>query len=287
MNINWETGMAQQRDFSGRFTITDVSQRMDKRNQPYSRLALSNESGDTVALAWEGRYSGPKDLRTGQMVNVTGEYLPNGGHRRCKTIVIVDEPRAEEMHQQAGRRLRMMNQSLASPALDEFIWSLVFMGPLAERFRTEPASRYHHHSYPRGLFIHSVDVALTMFEDRAIPRVDKPLAVMLGLAHDIGKAWLPEDGAVIRPGLDHDKIALFALGSTIAHMEGTWPDLMADLTQVMCLRTEHPTRRALSRRTDVLQEALQHADRLSCAESWREGSRGEPRMANDAFGAAA
>lgn len=43
----------------------------------------------------------------------------------------------------------------------------------------------------------------------------------------------------------------------------------------------------LPRRIDVLQEALRHADRLSCAESWNPGSFGEPVAANDSVYVAA
>ena len=286
MNINREDGMRTELGFSGRFNIRDVIRRTDRRGRSYSRLVLSDGAGEVVALAWDGVYSGPAELRAGQTVNITGDYLPHGGKRCCKTIVVVDDPRAEKLYEQAGRRLRMMNCSLVDFPLNQFITSLVVTGPLAERFRNEPASRHHHHSYPHGLFIHSVDVALRMFGSPAIPHEDRPLAVMLGLAHDIGKAWLPEDRAVHHPGMDHDKAALIALGPAIERIQPLWPEVVNDLAQVLCLRVDRQ-RRPLSRRIDVLQEALRHADRISCAESWAPGSRGEPGMGDDQISVAA
>ena len=56
---------------------------------------------------------------------------------------------------------------------------------------------------------------------------------------------------------------------------GQWPRLTSDLAQVICLRQDRGRHTGLPRRIDVLQEALRHADRLSCAESWSPGPYGE------------
>lgn len=259
--------MDQEKKFGGRFRIRDIVRKEDRRGQPYSQLHVSGSEGPVRILAWDGRYSGPTHLRPGMIVNITGKRFAESGAHRCETIVVLEDAMATRLYRDAGRRLKMIDGVLVDPALGMFLKYLLKEAPSATRFLTEPASLHHHHSGPHGLFIHSVDVAMRLFEDVHIESSDKPLAVMLGLAHDLGKLWESPDG-VIRAGVHHDKFTIAMLDPILKRLSGLWPGLTADLAQVFCLRQDRVRHSGLPRRIDVLQEALRHADRLSCAESW-------------------
>lgn len=278
--------MVDERKFGGTFEIQEVTRKADRNGGAYSQLDVTGQEGDVRMLAWDGRYSGPPVLRPGMVVNATWTYLPNSSNRRCETLVIVEDARATALYKEAARRLMIMAQQQHDAALHEFLRWLLVEDAHAERFKTEPASRHHHHSYPHGLFVHSVDVALRLFGQFHIDRTDKSLAVMLGLSHDLGKLWLPSDG-LIRSGMKHEEFTFAVLAPIVTRMRPRWPELVHDLTHVLSLCQDRKRRLGVPGRIDVLREYLKNADRISCADSWGSGSFGEPDVANDSVSAAA
>jgi putative nucleotidyltransferase with HDIG domain len=79
-----------------------------------------------------------------------------------------------------GRHLPAPWGTLVHSVLDNHI--------LAERFTTLPASFSHHHAFPGGLLVHSVEVAELVARSASLCHgSEKAAAIVGGLFHDIGK----------------------------------------------------------------------------------------------------
>jgi 3'-5' exoribonuclease len=138
----------------------------------------------------------------------------------------------------------------------------VFRDPAIGRpFCRCPASIAHHHAYPGGLLVHSVEVAWRVFREPLAPRA-KALVVTAALLHDLGKVrCYTADGRRTALGAEvhHDALTLEMLAPALGALDRQWAAGAARLRRML---TWQPTR-AQPAPPDQLTALLRDADRLS------------------------
>ena len=171
----------------GTFTFLYPKRKISRNGDSYTAFQINDGNQIINAYAWDGQFRGLKNLEHGQVIHLTGKWVPfNDQHIvQCRTIAPSEaEPTAVK---QARFRIRAIMAWMQTDVLKEFVCRVFGDPELLEHFVSLPASQYHHHGYPQGLFIHSVDAAWRIFENPALQGEEKDLATVAALLHDIGK----------------------------------------------------------------------------------------------------
>ena len=130
-------------------------------------------------------------------------------------------------HRRAGEGFKTLERSIehegAWCALEE-----AFRIPdILNRFWDAPASLRHHHAYPGGLAVHSVDMARRVaatFHDKPFLR---DIGVVVALLHDIGKVWAYDGDQLTEAArtVGHEILGSKYLEPMFASIETRWPTL--------------------------------------------------------------
>lgn len=99
-------------------------------------------------------------------------------------------------------------------------------------FWSSPASKAHHHAYPGGLALHSLEVATMAASANLLTAYDRDLAIAFALLHDYGKVWCYANPK----GIDsrtHERIGLQKLGPLLAILHAEAPDIGAALEDLL------------------------------------------------------
>jgi hypothetical protein len=192
------------------------------RGHRYMAFRITDGEQTYVAHAWEGQYFGPVSLEHGQTMHITGKWVCFNGISllRCKTIA---GTRAQPLAWKKARmRVRVMMLVMSCRPMKTFVQEVFSDRKLLESFMRIPASRHHHHAYPGGLFIHSVDAAWEVFRNSSLPKRDRDIAMTAALLHDVGKVVTHDpEGKLADMGrhVDHDALTLSVLDSPLRHLD--------------------------------------------------------------------
>ena len=115
------------------------------------------------------------------------------------------------------------------PEIRAFAQSLLFNDDLMKSWFSIPASKQHHHSFPGGLMVHSLEVAnfvkrdLLAFGDE-VSREEREITVLAALLHDIGKTQTLANDAHTELGrlVDHEKLTLLVLAEPLSRLKAQW-----------------------------------------------------------------
>lgn len=118
-------------------------------------------------------------------------------------------------------------ESIKTPPLYEMLVSVFREREVVARFWTMPASARHHHAFPGGLAVHSLEVARDLASQAALGSFERDLCVAAGLLHDIGKLWSYTPDMFLNAAaraMGHELVGLSRLERELKAMEGEWAD---------------------------------------------------------------
>jgi len=160
-------------------------------------------------------------------------------------------------------------ESLKVIPLRMFAREVLMDKPLMTAFVSIPASKRHHHSFPGGLLMHSLECALmtqqTVESIINISTKEKEVAVIAALFHDVGKVKTIEPTQHTSTGrlIDHEQFTLMLLAEPINTLNEYWKE-GAETLQYLLTWTE---RQGVCR--FVSGNAIKMSDRLSTSASLR------------------
>jgi 3'-5' exoribonuclease len=245
---------------AGTYLVTGVHDGRARNGTRFLRLGLTDGQRPTIAYAFPRRCHGFRVVRRGERIRLRGEWRIRDGREDilCHAIEVED---AECRIAWAKARIRLMLTWIEHQAVGGFLRQ-VFADPLiGPAYLDRPASIAHHHAYPGGLFVHSVEVAWRLFQE-PIKADEKALLVASGLLHDVGKVrCYGADGRRTAMGcaVDHDALTLEVLALHLPALDARW---LPGGIRLRHLLTWRPSREE-SRPADALVELLRTADRLS------------------------
>lgn len=132
------------------------------------------------------------------------------------------------------------------------------------------AAWQHHHAFPGGLALHSLEVAQDLEGQTTLAGHERDLCIAAGLLHDIGKVWAYTDEMRLTEeakAIGHERIGLRRLNDELDMLEYEW----ADGAHAMAVLLDGSTRRRPDgSMPSALVARLKAADQLSC-ERERQG----------------
>jgi hypothetical protein len=160
-------------------------------------------------------------------------------------------------------------ESLRVIPLRMFAREVLMDKPLMTAFVSIPASKRHHHSFPGGLLMHSLECALmtqqTVESLIDVSRKEKEVAVIAALFHDVGKVKTigPTQHTSTGRLIDHEQFTLMLLSEPLNTLEAYW-EQGAETLQYLLTWTE---KQGVCR--FVSGNVIKMADRLSTSASLR------------------
>ena len=118
-------------------------------------------------------------------------------------------------------------ETINTPPLYRMMWRIFRERDVVARYWTMPASARHHHAFPGGLAIHSLEVASDLASQAAVGAHERDLCVAAGLLHDIGKLWSYTPDMFLNAAaraMGHELLGLSRLERELKVLEGEWPD---------------------------------------------------------------
>jgi 3'-5' exoribonuclease len=173
--------------------------KLTKSNKQYLYLELADRTLSLSANVWENFSKIYSELKTGDIVKVTGSMDDYLGIPQIKIISIkradpVDnisptdflarsKRNVEEMKNELKIRIQKINNSKLKVLMDQFFNEKGLM-----KFTSAPAGKYWHHSYLSGLLEHSLElIKICDLMCDIHPEINRDLVICGALMHDYGK----------------------------------------------------------------------------------------------------
>jgi 3'-5' exoribonuclease len=189
------------------FAVRERERRTKKNGEDYLRLVVADRTGTVEAIAWEGFDESFDGCAPGRVVFIEGRFSVHPQYGSKITIRTVREARPDEYsHEDLAEGppvpverleadLRALIETVQSPPLRALL-DRIFdeESRIWQRFRVAPAAKYYHQAYPHGLLDHTVSVAQAVSAAAAaFPGIDRDVAIVGALLHDIGKTQAYND----------------------------------------------------------------------------------------------
>ena len=132
-------------------------------------------------------------------------------------------------------RLHDIADEIQTPAMRDFLNSVLGDMDIVRGFISATASRSHHHSWAGGLFQHSIECADWILRLDSKPSWRRDLALIGALFHDVGKTQtcrLVANGAPDAYLIEHDARTLEILAPHLRKLEQQWQDGAAALRYI-------------------------------------------------------
>ena len=164
-------------------------------------------------------------------------------HYRCKNMLPVTD------NQKIGHDLSSLPRSLCpvpaafdalifiagrieTPLLQQFLRQVLLQSRIGIRFLQCPASLKYHHNFPGGLIHHSVELAWDIIGVQDFRPIERDIAVVAALLHDIGKTYtLTPDmtRTAIGTMVDHNQLTLEICAEPLAELDASAPHIANQL----------------------------------------------------------
>lgn len=125
-------------------------------------------------------------------------------------------------------QLVLFGNNLKSPNLKQFFWRCFKDQALMKSFVSLPASKQHHHSFPGGLLMHSLECAKFVYSNlvliEGMSQNEIEVTMLAALFHDIGKTHTLGQNQHSDLGrlLDHEQLTLIALADALKELTHYW-----------------------------------------------------------------
>jgi len=165
-------------------------------------------------------------------------------------------------------QFKTLVDSIKSPHLKQFLSNLLVNNEIGIAYLQAPASLRHHHNYPGGLLVHSIDVAHRLLSENKFGDKERDIALVCALIHDIGKTrTLSKNGARTALGMvvDHDELTLEVCGQALQILDAHEPQSSLMLRHILTCAT--PGARYGYQAITPIALKLQNADKQSAADN--------------------
>lgn len=160
--------------------------------------------------------------------------------------------------------LQALVERLTIQPLQQFVVDVLSDHETATAFLSRPASFSFHHCEPGGLLRHSLDVANIVWALPGMTTVDREIALVGSLFHDLGKIrTYSENRCMTTLGrlVSHDDLTLEICAGALKNLDRGWPEGAAMLRHVWTCAT--PGARYGTQQKSVAAAVVQMADGLS------------------------
>jgi len=160
--------------------------------------------------------------------------------------------------------LQALVERLTIQPLQQFVVDVLSDLETATSFLSRPASFSYHHSEAGGLLRHSLDVAQIVWELAGLSLVDREVALVGAIFHDIGKIrTYSESRQMTTLGrlVSHDQLTLEICAGALRNLDHRWPEGAAMLRHVWTCSS--PGARYGTPQKSVAAAVVQMADGLS------------------------
>jgi 3'-5' exoribonuclease len=218
--------------------VRDTSYFETRSGNPYLRLMLEDMSGDVLAYTWCEEIYKDLYLPDYSLAYVEGQsrFFDNSLRLDLRTI---QPQRCAE----AGEVVRLIPQSLCPlpwllrnlhsalnlitlPPLKAFVARVLSDDGISFAFVSAPARLNHHHGFPGGLLMHSLECFSMIEGHREFRKESYELGLVASLFHDIGKILTLTYNmrrTSLGYSLDHDKLTLEVLAPYLKRLDQDWP----------------------------------------------------------------
>ena len=232
----------------GSFRVRDLSYLEARNGNPYLRLLMEDMSGSVFAYAWQEEIYKELYLPDYSLAFVEGQsrFFDNEMRVDLRTIQHLNTKRAGEV-------VRLIPQSICPlswllrdleaalyritiPTLQAFVTGVLSEDGIAFAFVSAPASLNHHHSYPGGLLMHSLECFSMVEKHREFRRESFELGLVAALFHDIGKIMTMTcdmQRTSLGYGFDHDKLTLEVIAPYLKRLDKEWAEGAQELRYLL------------------------------------------------------
>lgn len=171
-------------------------------------------------------------------------------------------------------RLRSVVEAIAEESLRRFIARAFSLRQVFYCFWTCPASQRHHHNYPGGLAVHSLEMAEGIIANPHLTGSERDLAIVYAVLHDVGKIWCYRSDGTYGEPLGHDLALLDHLHPCLRELKVQWPDGELAMRSLLSGLWKHRGHRPIM----AIGRLVQSLDQVSAEQDLRRNSRCDPRF---------
>lgn len=231
---------------SGTFTVVAIGRGKTKTSIPWC-LRLKGLNGDLFeACPQRCSLELPEGLSPNDRVFITAQEAEFHG-KRIVEIVSIQRVSCSPKHlptavfsmvcplQGGIAALQALVARLTILPLQQFVVDVLSDIETATAFLSRPASFSFHHSEPGGLLRHSLDVANIVWSLPGLSEVDREIALVGALFHDLGKIRTYAEGrsmTTVGRLVGHDQLTLEICASALKNLDRRWAEGSAILRHV-------------------------------------------------------
>jgi len=262
--------------FVSTFWIRQLEERISKSGAPYYAFDLEDATGTLTTFVWKEKLCIAVPLINDALIKscirtayhrgmMVAELLYATQGKEIAALSPVFPAPASDKHPrpEALVQLKTLRAKMKNPALSTFIDEVLKEDHIAVPFYSAPASLKHHHNFPGGLLVHSVETAKIVSRFKEVGSDTEELGIVAALFHDIGKIRVL-DPAMKRTPLGyvvhHDALTLEILAPALLQLEKYWNEGATALRYLWSWKNHKGQQ---STPLMVIAEAVQAADRIS------------------------
>lgn len=227
----------------GHFSVVGIGRRKTQGNSEW-RLRLKDVLGEVFeASPLSPSLPLPDGLACSEVVAITAQEVVFQSHRWVDIISIerasipVLKVPASMVSPLIGGVAELQNliKRLSIQPLQEFAVEVLSDIETATAFLNRPASFSFHHSEPGGLLRHSLEVANIVWTLPGMTNVDREIALVGALFHDLGKIRTYSESrhmSTLGRLVAHDDLTLEICASALKKLDRRWPEGAAILRHV-------------------------------------------------------
>ncbi|WP_278403861.1 HD domain-containing protein [Pseudoalteromonas ruthenica] len=230
--------------FMGHYYLSELVVRTDSCGQTCWVLTLSDGSGDfRVYCNSPDMMATPLQEHTMIHVEAALQQTHGSAYYKCKNLLpnsgngymgcdLSVLPRTLCPFPEIYDALIIFVSRLSHPLLQRFIRRVLLQTNVGPRFLQCPASLNYHHNYPGGLLQHSVEIAWAIVGIQDFSPLERDIAVVSALLHDIGKTLTltPQmTRTAIGRLVDHSQLTLELCAEPLRELEASSPSIAHQL----------------------------------------------------------
>lgn len=226
--------------FAGNYVVTGTVVKMDNAKRQFKEITISDGSGDITVKCTNFELMGV-EIPFQSLVYIEAALTQKYGQAEfvCKNLVPVTNysslgpdlsvlPRSLCPNSEAFDGLLIIAERIREPLLRTFLREVLLTPDIGLKYLQCPASLNYHHNFPGGLIQHSVSVAWNLSGIQAFNSLDRDIAVVAALLHDVGKTkTLTPDMTRTAIGrlVDHSQLTLELCAEPLRKLECRAPGI--------------------------------------------------------------